>query len=527
VNPADLIEKAFADGVGVILDGNQIALDGPSKAVEKWSPRFRQHEKQVVQHLREIDCVEQAEYRPWLSDEQRRQENELAKQFIDAYCHSLRFVPKWNRWLCWDGKRWLRDDSGIGVLEAARQFAESLWVQFGEAARFIHRDDIGCVQTFVRRCNNALMLRDVIHLARTDRRIVVSHEDLNQEVGILNCENGILDLATGVLSPHEPARNITQLASVEYHDTDCPQFKQCLNLIFDGDAELIRYVRALIGYAVSGNCSAHILPIAYGSGCNGKSTLTNIILALLGDYGALANESLLLGNKNQHPAEKVHLYQKRFVPISEPDAGSQLKESRVKELTGDAVVTARGMGENFWSFRRTFTFWMSTNFLPSISGSDEGLWRRIRLIPFQVDLRTKTNPEADLDKRLIREEGPGILRWLVDGYQDYLANGFIEPVSVLVATNGYRTDEDELGRFIQERCYVSPNGIATADELWQAYQQFRGSMNRTNFGREMGNRFTKETPSSGAYRRKTIYRGIALLSSSQSLTDEPYQSEFL
>lgn len=453
----------------------------------------------------------------WLADDALRTENILATKFVDQDHTVLRFVPPWGRWLAWDSKRWLRDERDCRVFGRVREFVDALWGDFGAIAKKLDRDDVGVVHSWVKKSNSEKVMQAVLKLAKSDKRVVIDVEQLNAEVGVLNVQNGILDLATGELSPHEPSRNITQLANVEYHaDADCPQFKAALKLIFNDDAELIRYVQQLLGYAISGNCSAHILPIAYGSGCNGKSTITNIVLGLLGDYGALAHESLLLGNHTGHPTEKMHLYQKRFVPISEPSQGSQLKEARVKELTGDATITARGMCENFWSFNRTHTFWMSTNHLPSISGADEGIWRRIKLIPFTVDLRQKVTPEPDLDKRLIREEGPGILRWMCEGYRDFLAHGFVEPLCVITATDSYRTDEDELGRFIGERCWVSANGIATAEDLWKAYQQWHGTMTQTNFGREMANRFKKEKPTSGAYRRKTVYYGVALLSNAQS-----------
>ena len=106
---------------------------------------------------------------------------------------------------------------------------------------------------------------------------------------------------------------------------------------------------------------------------------------VLGDYASLANDELLMGEKQNHPTEKAALYQKRFVAISEPERSSKLRESRVKELTGDRMITARRMHEDFWTFSRTHTFWLSTNHLPRINGTDEGIWRRVKLIPFSVD----------------------------------------------------------------------------------------------------------------------------------------------
>lgn len=452
----------------------------------------------------------------WLVTESFRNENRLASQFIDKTCDRLRYVPTWKRWLVWDGKRWKEDIDSCGVLAVARQFSSELWQEFGYAARIATRDEVPMIHTFVKRANDHKVISSVLALSRSDQRIVIQHDQLNSETGILNVDNGILDLYSGEIFRHDPSRNITKLAPVAYDlYSDCPQFKSMLNLIFDSDSELIRYVQQLLGYAISGDCSEQILPIAYGNGCNGKSTLTNILLAILGtDYAVMASEGLLLGNRPEHPTDKVHLYGKRFVCVSEPSEGQPLKEGRVKELSGDATITARGMHQDFWSFRRSHTFWMSTNHLPQVAGDDEGIWRRLKCIPFRVDVRKKTTPEADLDKRLVREEGTGILRWLMEGYQDYRNHGFCEPAAVMTATNDYRCEEDEIGRFVAERCYLTANGISQAEEIYQCYKQWGGKKSQTLFGRELAKRFTKETPTSGTYRRKTVYQGLAILSGS-------------
>jgi putative DNA primase/helicase len=285
-------------------------------------------------------------------------------------------------------------------------------------------------------------------------------------------------------------------------------------MIFDGDPELIRYVQQLLGYSLTGDTGEHILPIAYGSGCNGKSTIWNAVLSLLGDYGGLANDSLLMGVKDTHPTEKAFLYQKRFVPISEPEQSARLRESRVKELTGDGTITARRMHEDFWSFTRTHTFWLSTNHLPRITGNDDGIWRRVKLIPFTVDLRKVTTPIPDLDKQLVTEEGPGILNWLIAGYLDYRRNGFIEPEVIKVATNGYRDQEDEIAMFIADRCVTGNQFVVPASALFDAYFKWGGKENRTMFGKAIGERFAKQIRSSGVYRKQTVYEGVGLSSES-------------
>ncbi len=447
-----------------------------------------------------------------LSEDSGRTDAANAVRFIDLYSDKLLHVPPWHKWLTWDGKRWL-DDSGVAVQQRAKRYAEGLWSQLGEVGKTCDRDDLGRVQTFIKRTNERAKISDFVSLASTDERIVCQVAELNANPMLLNCANGTIDLRTGELRKHDPADRITQLAPVAFDpNADCPRWLETLALIFANDAQIIRYIQQLLGYSISGDTGEHILPIAYGLGCNGKSTIWNATNELLGDYAAVANDDLLLGERANHQTEKASLYQKRFVAISEPEKNASLRESRVKELTGDRTITARRMHEDFWSFERTHTFWLSTNHLPRIDGTDEGIWRRVKLLPFSVDLRTKVEPIADFDRWLVANEGPGILAWLVRGFQDWRQNGFIEPSKVTQATRAYRDDSDALGDFLTECCIIGERGSVTlASELFAAYSEvFKGPWKQKGFGRAMAERFQKDKPKHGKFRDKVVYLGVRL-----------------
>ena len=451
----------------------------------------------------------------WIEEPTKQTDNELASRFIDAHESGLRFVHSWKRWLAWDGKRWAIDDNSGMALRFGRSFARSLWLHF-RSSMFdrIDSNDKPTDRTFrfVREANKQRGIKAFIDLASADSRIAVDLKSLNANPLLLNVQNGTLELDTGKFREHRQEDCLTQLANVKFDAAaTCPRWEESLAMIFANDTELIGYVQRLLGYAITGLRSEHILPIAFGNGWNGKSTVTNVILELLGDYGYGANDGLLLGNKDAHPTERAALYQKRFVTITEPDQGARLKESRVKELTGEATITARRMHEDFWSFERTHTFWMSTNHLPRITGSDEGIWRRVKLIPFEVDLRTVTTPIPDLDKTLLDTEASGILNWLIHGFHLYHAFGFMEPEKVKVAVERYRKDEDELQSFLSENCETGDHCMVTADELFKAYGNWGGKMSQNQFGRKLGDMFTKDKPTAGDMRNKTLYHGVRLL----------------
>jgi putative DNA primase/helicase len=459
---------------------------------------------------------------------QYRTDNANATSFITRYGDRLRYVSTWGCWIVWTGRKWCLATGDNQVGSFAREFAHSLW---GEAATILEQTDASDDQTkqmlsFVKQSNDSRRIESLIKLSRHDRRVSIQHDLLNADPMLLNLRNGTFDLKSMRFQGHQPEDLITQQAEVNYEEgAECPMWESALNLIFNNDRDLISYVQQILGYSITGDIGEHILPIAYGSGCNGKSTIWNVIISLLGDYAMLANESLLLGAKDGHPTEKAMLYQKRFVPIGEPERNSQLRESRVKELTGDAFITARRMKEDFWSFRRTHKFFLATNHLPKIDGSDEGIWRRIKLIPFLVDIRKVATPDPDMVDKLLQHESSGILNWLIKGWQSYRQQGFIEPAAVSQATAGYRSDSDLLGAFIDENCVLEEGAIVTADELYKQYLNSGGKESKANLCREMAERFRKEKPSSGQYRKKVIYHGIRLISENERQQNNAEKTE--
>jgi putative DNA primase/helicase len=445
----------------------------------------------------------------WMGDPNKQTDHELARRFTQRFASQLRFVPEWGKWLIWDGRRWCIDQKQVQAMGLVRSFCDELWNGYGPLAKSMTQKQAGALHQFLKYSSKRHTIESVLKLATSEKGLLTDKDLLNATPRLLNVLNGTIDLRDGKLHGHKQEQLITQLAPIHYDpNAKCPQWESFLEMVFDGDQDLIRYVRQLIGYSASGDAGEHILPICIGTGANGKSTLWNTILGILGDYGSLANESLLVGRADQHPTQIAALYGKRFVPISEPDQSAQLRESRVKELTGDSTVTARRMHEDFWSFTRTHTFWMATNHLPKVSGNDEGIWRRIKVIPFNVDLRLVTKPIPGFDKKLVKEEASGILNWIIAGAKDYFDNGFEEPSCVRLATGRYRGGEDELGNFVNECCEVGRGLVVTAADVFNAYVQWGGKQSRTSFGKAFSDRFDKEQPQSGPHRKVWIYHGV-------------------
>jgi putative DNA primase/helicase len=330
----------------------------------------------------------------------------------------------------------------------------------------------------------------------------------------LNVQNGTVDLRTGKLRPHNPADMLTKLAPVTYDmDADCPTWLAFMDRIMASNAELIEYLQRLVGYCLTGDVSEHILPVLWGDGANGKSTLVNCVLHLLGgEYSMPAPEHLLMLRKGeQHPTETACLCGRRFIGAIETEGNRRLAESRVKMLTGGDRLTARRMREDFWDFDPTHKIWLASNHKPIIRGDDLGIWRRVKLIPFVVKI-----PEEEQDKQLpdkLRAEMPGILMWALSGCLQWQHDGMKEPAIVRGATDKYRQDMDMVAQFVAECCVVGPRFQTLAKQVHEAYAEWGGTMGSRSFYAKLRDKgFTVQTGTAGEFKKMTTVYGLGLTS---------------
>jgi putative DNA primase/helicase len=283
------------------------------------------------------------------------------------------------------------------------------------------------------------------------------------------------------------------------------------------DVELRAFVRRLVGYCLTGSTQEHVLPFLYGIGSNGKSTFLNVVLALLGvDYAIKAPTDLLLAKKNEtHPTELADLFGKRFVACIEAEDGRRLAESLVKELTGGDRIRARHMREDFWEFSATHKIWLAANHKPQVRGTDHGIWRRIKLIPFTVII-----PDDQQDKELLNKllaELPGILNWALAGCLEWQQAGLGEPPAVKAATADYRNEMDVLGDFIADRCIIGDDYGAGSAQLFEAYKAWAESagerpVTQRRFGLQMVERgFRSDRYTAGPHKGRNYWRGIGII----------------
>jgi putative DNA primase/helicase len=401
-----------------------------------------------------------------------RTELGYAHRFVAVYGDQVRFVATWaagHQWLIWDGCRWAADTTG-----QAKRWMKTI-ARTVTVATYAISDEGQRKQAVkeAKRGESSSAVNGALALASTDVVIVVSHEDLDSDPYLLNCANGTLNLRTGTLQPHDPNDLLTKVAGTVFdpqRTLEGSEFQRFFDRI-QPDPEMRTYLARLIGHTLVGELVEHVLPIWWGDGANGKSTLLDVILGALGDYASMAAPGLLTARSfDAHPTEIADLFGLRLAGLDETDDGRRLAEGTVKRLTGDRRQKARRMRENFWEFDTSHTFVMLTNHKPLVAGTDEGIWRRLRLIPFQVVI-PKEERDEHLPTRLERELDI-VLAWLVAGCLAWQRRGLDEPATVVEATDAYRAESDAIGRFLAERCVQAPTLKAQSSALFAAWSRW-------------------------------------------------------
>lgn len=414
-------------------------------------------------------------------------------------------------WHYWERTRWRADDSEARVKRAAMKvIAESIAEVIGNPS-----DEAKRLRSDARKCESSSGLDGMIRVARALKPFAATVDDIDADPYLLNVANGTVDLHTGMLRPHDPADRITKICNGAYlPDTASvgANWSTFLERVQPDDA-MRSFTQRLIGVGLIGRIHEHILPILVGKGANGKSVFCEAIQFALGDYAITAEPDLLMHRDNAHPTGEMDLRGCRWVIVSESDKDRRLAETTVKRLTADAKVRARRMRQDFVEFRASHTLMLVTNHKPTVSGDDLAIWRRLRVVPFDVQI-PKIEQDNSLGEKL-QLEADAVVTWAIAGLMAYSQRGLDEPSEVLRATDAYHQESDDVGRFIAECCVVGPAQRVEPQRLhddwckWQIESGCRAIGIRT-FGKIMTERGFLTNPSSNGKRWRT---GIGLISS--------------
>lgn len=388
-----------------------------------------------------------------------------AERLVSRYGHLLHWCPDLGGWLNWDGKRWCRD-----ALERTRKLAAKVVRRlYAEAADHDDEKMRKAVVAHAKASEAEPRRRAMLSSAQFLHDIPVLPTAFDNEPWLLNVQNGTVDLRTGELRPHRKEDLQTKLCNVPY-DRSAPwrTWGIFLDQIMEGQTELALFLQRAVGYSLSGYCGEQVFFFLYGSGANGKSTFLQALLNVLGNDYATRTDPGIFAHKEQqdHPTGLARLRGIRFLSCNEMPGG-RLDEDLVKQLTGEDRVVARFLHHDFFEFEPQFHIWMAGNHRPEIRGTDEAIWRRPLLVPFQAYF-----PPQARDKHLaakLQHEAPGILAWAVHGALQYKERGLDPPAGVRTATQEYRSDQDILKPFLEDRCVMVPGSRVAQKDLRQAY----------------------------------------------------------
>lgn len=420
----------------------------------------------------------------------------------------LRFSHSLGRWFVWNGCRWSEDTSGE-IMRRAKTVSADL---FREASEELDDDDARRrIAKFGFASQSERSLKAMISLARSEGRVPVDHEDFDADPLLLNTPRGIVDLTAGKLLPHDRAAMCSKVTGGGFDpDARSELWESCLETWLP-DPSVREFMQRAVGLSLIGEIREHIVILMLGVGANGKSVFIEAVRHALGDYAMQTPTETLITNRDTGiPNDVARLRGARFVSASESEENKRLSEAKIKSMTGGDRLTARHMRGEWFDFQPQFTLFIGTNHRPTIRGTDDGIWRRIALVPFDIQI-----PEDQRDPELprkLRTEAEGILSWAVEGTRKYLETGLQIPGAVRARTAEYRDEEDVIGQFIEDQCELSESAEIPVKRLYEAFCDWAGlnherACTKNEFSRRLKARGFKGDRTSAA----RIWLGIRLL----------------
>lgn len=440
-----------------------------------------------------------------------------ADRIIDRYGDILKYNAVQGKFYIYNGQFWEVDQTNIArsltnytVLSIEDEdWAEGM-VAFDEDSQEAIDKREEDKRKHISRSRSRAAKANMLDLAQVE--VPVLDEDFDVEDHLLNVENGHVDLRDGSFHRTTKEMMFSLMAEVEYDDTAVSErWLEFVDLIFDGDQELIDFVQRCAGYSLTGDIREEVLFVLLGDGSNGKSTFLETLTAALGTYTNNLNvTSLGFKRDGAMTNDWAKLKKSRLVTTSEPGKGFVFNEGQLKDMTGGDKVSSRFLFEEEFDYRPKFKLWMATNHKPNITGGDDGIWRRFMMIPFNVKFEGEN--KDDTLKRDLREDEElrGVLQWAIEGAVEWYKQGLNPPRVVTSAVDEYRSDMDILGKFIEDHCEIDPNGHAGSTDLWNRYSAWVDSnrytsMNRTEFGQELLSRFNRKQVEG-----RVAYEGIVI-----------------
>lgn len=408
--------------------------------------------------------------------------------------NSIRYAPGLGFYV-WDGETW--EHSTVKVRQAVHRMGAALVLagQTQAAKGFTMRTRI-----------DALMVE-----LRSVPSVHVDASDFDARPDLLAFRNGTVNLTTGQLQPHAMADMLTYRLDLDYRpDAQCQRWEQFLREVFPGNAELPPYIQRLIGYGITGHTSEQAFCVLWGKGANGKSVLTDVLTSVF----RTITKTTPFATFEERPAggipnDVAALRGARLVMASEGESGKAMSESVLKRLTGKDMISARYLRQEFFEFKPSFLLLLATNHRPRFRGQDEGLWRRVKLVPFKRWFAPEER-DHDLDLKLLAE-AEGIAAWAVRGAVEWHLRGLQDPGVILRASSEYRATSDQLAGFLPGVLERGTDAdVMLGADAFNAYLDWAEAENLPQRERWTRRTFYDAMEERGVTRKKTA-KGIGLV----------------
>jgi putative DNA primase/helicase len=425
----------------------------------------------IIVETHNSDNVVTSESTPVAAQVIRRNLTDLgnAERFVDQHGDDIRYVTSWNKWICWDGRRWVQEDPMCLVHQTVRGI-------YAEAEAENDNTKKAEITGWARTSEGKARLDAVLGVAADFARVRISHKQLDADPMVINVQNGIVDLRTGKLRPHTRSAYCTKIAAVTFDPkADRSLFEAAFAKSLP-DPLVRSYVLRLLGYSLTGVVDPHIMPVHYGKkGRSGKGTFLGSLVKLMGDYATETPTDLIMETQNQHPTGLTKLFGARLVVASESGKSKAMNVEVVKRLSGGDQVSARRMREDFWEFDPTHKIHLATNHKPRVqTDPDDPIWERLSLIEWtyipigerNIGLKTLLSSGPD---------GSGFFSAVVAGCLEWLRIGLNPPASVQLATESYADESDNIGDFVEEWLIIEEGSKVTASALYSKYRDWAES----------------------------------------------------
>ena len=395
-----------------------------------------------------------------------------AVMFASIIRSKIRFCEDLSAWRVWNGKNWAKDDATLWL--HARLIARIRFRQAKSKYNLMTTNGIAVTKNEVlkwaKKSASKSGIKAMLDVASKLPKMTASLKDLDKDIFLFNCQNGTVDLRTGVLKKHDLNDMLTHLSNASYiPGSPCPAWLKFIDEITLGNSELQKYLQEVLGYCLSGSVKEQVMFILVGKGANGKSTFLDAFINVLGTYAKTTPAHTFVNSESRALRNDLaRLAGARFVSAVEINTGKKLDEALVKGLTGGDRITSRFLGKEYFEYIPQAKFFLAVNVFPEVSGSDDGIYRRLRVIPFEAAFAPH-QMDKDLPNKL-RREAEGILAWAIEGFKRWYERGsLLEPELVTDASMDFREQMDAVGSFLGDSCVLDSGASVQVGSLHDAY----------------------------------------------------------